>query len=163
ELNFMLMRYAEILLTYAEAKIEIGEIDQSVITAINDVRRRQSVMMPAANLSMTPEELKELVRYERTIELAGEGVRLFDIRRWRIAEHVLPGNVLGRRTAQSWDDPIIPTFNQYGKPVYENETLIFQVISTNVFDPSKHYLWPIPLRELDLNKQLEQNSDYLPH
>src|SRR5690606_10192082 len=65
ELDFMLMRYAEILLTYAEAKIELGEIDQSVITAINEVRRRPSVMMPAATLSMAPEELKELVRYER--------------------------------------------------------------------------------------------------
>jgi len=161
ELNFMLMRYAEMLLTYAEAKIELGEIDPDVVKAINDVRRRPSVMMPAAALTMTPGELKELVRYERTIELAGEGFRLFDIRRWRIAEHVLPGNVLGKRTAVSWDLPVIPTFNQYGKPVYDNETLIFQIISTNVFDPSKHYLWPIPQRELDLNKKLEQNGDYL--
>lgn len=160
ELNFMLMRYAEVLLTYAEAQIELGDVTPKVIDAINAVRRRPSVMMPAASISMTIDELRDLVRYERTIELAGEGFRLFDIRRWRIAEHVLPGNLLGKRRSTSWDLPVTPSFNVYGKPIYENETTIFQIISNNVFDASKHYLWPIPQRELDRNRMLTQNENY---
>lgn len=160
ELNFMLMRYAEVLLTYAEAQIELGDVTPKVIDAINAVRRRPSVMMPAASISMTIDELRDMVRYERTIELAGEGFRLFDIRRWRIAEHVLPGNLLGKRRSTSWDLPVEPSFNAYGKPVYENETTIFQIIGNNVFDASKHYLWPIPQRELDRNRMLTQNENY---
>lgn len=160
ELNFMLMRYAEILLTYAESKIELGQIDQTVIDAINKVRQRPSVNMPPALLSMSSTDLKSLVRYERTIELAGEGFRLFDIRRWQIAEDVLPGNVLGRRNKVHWFDAVVPTFNAAGKPIYEDETLIYQTISFNLFDPAKHYLWPIPQQEMDLNKKLVQNPNY---
>ncbi|MFC3197627.1 RagB/SusD family nutrient uptake outer membrane protein [Parapedobacter deserti] len=159
-LDFMLIRYAEVLLTYAEAKIELNQIDQTVVDAINAVRQRPSVNMPAATLSLTQEELRQLVRYERTVELAGEGFRLFDIRRWRIAEQVLPGNMLGRRTKEHWYDPVVPSFNAAGKPVYNNETTIFQVISTNIFDASKNYLWPIPQREIDLNGELVQNDGY---
>lgn len=159
-LGIILFRYAEVLLTYAEAKIELGEIDQSVIDAINQVRGRESVQMPLVNSGMSQSELREIVRYERTIELALEGFRLFDIRRWGIAEHVMPGNVLGRRVEEHWFDPITPEINQYNHPVYPNETEIFQIISTNVFDPSKDYLWPIPQTELDLCPELEQNPGY---
>lgn len=154
ELNFTLMRYAEILLTYAEAKIELNEIDQSVIDAINAVRQRGDVMMPPTTLTMNQNELRELVRYERTIELAMEGFRLFDIRRWRIAEHVLPGFMLGKRTKSAWYTPVTPSFNAYGKPVYSNED-IFQKLGFNNFNPEKDYLWPIPQTEVDLNPGLK--------
>ena len=160
ELDFMLMRYAEVLLTYAEAKIELNQIDQSVIDAINQVRQRPGVNMPAALLSMGQTELSDLVHYERTIELAGEGLRLFDIRRWQIAEGVLPGNVLGRRNKAHWYDAITPGFNAYGKPEYADENLIFQTISFNLFNPGRDYLWPVPAREMDLNKALTQNPGY---
>jgi len=158
--NFIIMRYAEVLLTYAEAKIELNEIDNSVIAAINEVRGRPSVDMPAAQTNMTQTQLRDLIRYERTVELAQEGFRLFDLRRWRIAEHVMPGNMLGRRVKARWYDSIIPSFNAYGKSVYPNETAVFQVISTNTFDASKHYLWPIPQREIDVNRELEQNPGW---
>lgn len=158
--NFIIMRYAEVLLTYAEAKIELNEIDNSVIAAINEVRVRPSVGMPAVQTNMTQTQLRDLIRYERTVELAQEGFRLFDLRRWRIAEHVMPGNMLGRRVKARWYDSIIPSFNAYGKSVYPNETAVFQVISTNTFDASKHYLWPIPQREIDVNRELEQNPGW---
>ncbi|WP_165793138.1 RagB/SusD family nutrient uptake outer membrane protein [Sphingobacterium haloxyli] len=160
ELDFMLMRYAEVLLTYAEAKIELGDIDQTVIDAINEVRGRPSVQMPLAQANASQQELRKLVRYERTVELALEGFRFFDIRRWRIAEDVLPGNMLGRRTKAHWFDEVIPTFNAVGKPAYNNERQIFQILSTNTFDPGKHYLWPVPQRELDLNPTLGQNPGW---
>lgn len=159
-LSIIMMRYAEVLLTYAEAKIELNQIDQSVIDAINLVRGRESVKMPAVETGMSQSDLRKLVRYERTIELALEGFRLFDIRRWKYAEHVLPGNVLGRRKKDHWFDPIVPEINEYGSPVYPNETEIFQIISVNQFDPAKDYLWPIPQTEIDLMSNLKQNDGY---
>src|SRR5690606_10642855 len=70
--DFILMRYADILLTYAEAKIEQNEIDASVYDAINAVRGRAG--MPTFTAPHTQEELREIVRHERRIELAFEGL-----------------------------------------------------------------------------------------
>ncbi|NGM64413.1 RagB/SusD family nutrient uptake outer membrane protein [Sphingobacterium sp. SGR-19] len=155
----MLFRYAEVLLTYAEAKIELNQIDQSVVAALNEVRTRKSVEMPAVNIAMNQQALRKTVRYERTIEFALEGFRLFDIRRWGIAEKVMPGDVLGRRRKAHWYDPIIPAIDEDNHPVYNNGSTIFQIISTNQFT-KRNYLWPIPQPELDLNKQLTQNEGY---
>lgn len=155
ELNFILLRYAEVLLTYAEARIEAGEIDGSVIDAINQVRQRPGVSMPAATMSMSADELRELVRYERTVEFAMEGLRLFDIRRWKIAEHVLPGKLLGKRVKAHWYEPVIPSFNEWGKPVYPDES-IFNSLGDLSFDPSTGYLWPIPQSEIDQNPLLAE-------
>lgn len=159
-LNIILMRYAEVLLTYAEAKIELNQIDQSVIDAINQVRERPSVNMPPVTLNMSQDELRQTVRYERTVEFADEGFRLFDIRRWKYAEHVMPGNVYGRRTKEHWYDPIVPQIDQYGHPVYSNGDDIFKIISVNSFDPAKNYLWPIPQKEIDVNHNMKQNPGY---
>ena len=160
QLGFILMRYAEVLLTYAEAKIELNQIDQSVIDAINLVRGRASVNMPLVTLGMSQEDLRGIVRYERTIELADEGFRLFDIKRWKYAEHVLPGNVYGRRTKAHWYDSVTPQIDQYGHANYPNADALFKIISVNTFDPAKNYLWPIPQKEIDVNKNLEQNPGY---
>jgi hypothetical protein len=159
-INVILMRYAEVLLTYAEAKIELNDIDQSVLDAINQVRGRPSVSMPLVHMGMSQDSLRKVVRYERTIELADEGFRLFDIKRWKYAEHVLPGNVYGRRNVVHWYDPIIPQIDEYGRSVYPDADKIFKIISVNVFDPSKNYLWPIPQKELDVDHNLQQNPGY---
>ncbi|WP_345232980.1 RagB/SusD family nutrient uptake outer membrane protein [Olivibacter ginsenosidimutans] len=156
-LPVMMIRYAEVLLTYAEAKIERNEIDQSVVDAINQVRQR--VGMPPVSLA-GQEEMRNTVRYERTVELALEGFRLFDIRRWHIAEHVMPGNVLGRRQKAHWFDPITPDIDPYGHPIYPNESTIFQIISVNQFRKEKNYLWPIPQREINIIPELTQNPGY---
>src|SRR5690606_34984229 len=68
EVDFIFIRYAEVLLTYAEAKIELDEIDASVFEAINEVRGRKSVEMPTVTAG-SQDELRTLVRYERTVEL----------------------------------------------------------------------------------------------
>lgn len=158
--NVMLIRYAEVLLTYAEAKIELNEIDQSVIDAINQVRQRPSVQMPAVSLAMSQAELRQVVRYERTVELADEGFRLFDIRRWKYAEHVMPGKVYGRRTKAHWYDAVTPAIDAYEDITYPNADDLFKVISVNSFDPAKDYLWPIPQKEMDVNHHLKQNPGY---
>ena len=160
EQNVILIRYAEVLLTYAEAKIELNQIDGSVIDAINQVRGRPSVHMPPVDIGMSQSQLRDVVRYERTVELADEGFRLFDIRRWKYAEHVMPGKVYGRRTKAHWYDQVTPTIDQYQHVTYPNADALFKVISTNTFDASKNYLWPIPQKDLDVNHNLKQNPNY---
>lgn len=142
-INIILLRYAEVLLTYAEAKIELNQLDQSVYDAINTVRQRADVNMPALPAGLNQSQLREAVRYERTVELAFEGQRLYDIRRWKTAETVMAGPVYGI------------TWNNNG------QLTTVQVVSFNrTFDRSRHYLWPVPQKERDLNSSLTQNPNW---
>lgn len=82
----VLMRYADLLLLYAEAMVESGQgTDARALKALNDVRGRAGVEMPAKT-TLT----REIVRNERRVELAYEGIRYFDIKRWDIAKDVIP-------------------------------------------------------------------------
>jgi hypothetical protein len=148
-LNIIVIRYAEVLLSYAEAKIEKGEIDNTVYDAINSVRTRAG--MPVVDISKynTQTTLRELIRRERRVELALEGLRWFDIQRWKIGPQVMPGQLLGARLGTV--DP------NNGNLVLTPERI---VVETRVFDPGKNYLWPIPQKEIDLNKNLVQNPGY---
>lgn len=143
-LNAILIRYAEVLLTYAEAKVELNQIDESVLNAINQVRRRGDVNMPPVAQGLSQNALREFIRRERTVELAFEGHRLFDIRRWKIAESVVPGKVMGMS--------------------YLNESNQLQTIEVpsfnKAFSVTKNYLWPIPENEIILNPNLSQNPGW---
>lgn len=143
-MNITLIRFAEVLLTYAEAKIELNQLDASVYDAINEVRQRPDVNMPVIAGGKSQDELREIVRHERMVELAFEGQRFFDIRRWGIAEDVFNVPLKG------------VTYIDENGDLY---TVEIPAIVRN-FDPSKHYLWPIPQKELDLNKNFEQNEGW---
>ena len=166
QLNFILMRYAEVLLNYAEAKIEANEIDQSVLDAINNVRARAY----GVNLEDTdqyPEitatdqdELRQIIRRERKIELADEGFRMLDIHRWKIAEHVMPGTLVGRPKGAFILMDNVPEINEFGHPEYGAAQDLYRSVDQRIFDPSKDYLWPIPQKDLDVNEQLTQNPGY---
>ncbi|WP_257668893.1 RagB/SusD family nutrient uptake outer membrane protein [Parapedobacter tibetensis] len=166
ELNFIFMRYAEVLLTYAEAKIELGEIDASVLEAINRVRARaygvdvSAVSDYPAITSTDPAALREVIRRERKIELADEGFRLLDIRRWKIAEHVMPGTFRGRPRGDWSTIPAAPEINEHGHPVYGTAGDLYRSVDQRIFKPARDYLWPIPQKDMDVNDQLEQNSGY---
>lgn len=141
-INIILLRYAEILLIYAEAKIELNQLDQSVLDAINAVRKRTDVNMPVIAGSFSQQQLRNIVRQERTVELAFEGLRYFDIRRWKIAEFVMPGAV-------------------YGMTYNENGTLkTVEIAQEKTFQPNRDYVWPVPQKELDLNPGLGQNPNW---
>jgi hypothetical protein len=142
-INIMLIRYAEVLLTYAESMIEQNKLDQSVYDAINKVRQRGDVKMPVIATGQTQDQLRAIVRNERTVELAFEGFRYLDIRRWKIAATVMPGNVYGltyKDTDGSLKTVVVPGWNQTWS--------------------DKLYLWPIPQKEIDLNKNLTQNTGW---
>lgn len=82
----VLMRYADLLLLYAEAMVESGNgSDPRALKALNDVRGRKGVEMPAKT-TLT----REIVRSERRVELAYEGVRLYDLIRWDVLKDVIP-------------------------------------------------------------------------
>jgi hypothetical protein len=128
------LRYADILLMYAEALNEASGPSPEVYNALNKVRQR--VDLPEIDPAVTPytqAELRGIIHHERRIELAGEGLYYNDIRRWKTAETVL-------------NAPI--------------KTYDGSQIEVRTFDPTRDYFWPIPLTETDLNPALEQNPGY---
>ncbi|MDF2191145.1 RagB/SusD family nutrient uptake outer membrane protein [Paraflavitalea sp. CAU 1676] len=160
EMPIILARYAEVLLNYAEAKIELNQLDNTVYEAINAVRQRKSVTMPALPTGLTQQELKAAVRRERKYELAMEGTRLFDLRRWKLAETLLKGDFYGRIPKGLLSGA--PVVDQYGTPNYSNvaNAKDMRVIETKTFKTPRDYLWPIPGIDILANKALEQNKDY---
>lgn len=174
--NFILMRYAEILLTYAEAKIMSGEVDESVLTAINRVRARaygadvSAVSDYPAVTTTDVAKLKTIIRRERKVELADEGFRLFDIRRWKIAEKVMPvtiyGRILNTDTATG-----IPRIDEDGLVIYRGIESQYDLNTdarfpnaVRLFNPARDYLCPIPQQEIDTYARfgviLNQNPGY---
>ncbi len=158
ETSIILLRYAEVLLNYAEAKIEANDIDQSVYDAINLIRER--VDMPTISTGKSQAELRSIVRIERKSEFAFEGTRLYDIRRWGIAEQVLEGELLGRIPRGLLASA--PEIDENGTPSYENVSnkAEMRVIEIRLFDANKNNLWPIPQIEIDVNENLVQNPGY---
>ncbi|WP_372652946.1 RagB/SusD family nutrient uptake outer membrane protein, partial [Draconibacterium sp.] len=92
--------------------------------------------------SLSSSDLREIIRRERRVELALEGLRIFDIRRWETAETVLDGNPHGA---------------QYGDPSIDNGYIRLDVRS---FNPERDYLWAVPQSQKDLNPNLGQNPGY---
>ena len=156
EMNVILVRYAEVLLMYAEAKNEMNQMDQSAYTAFNLVRKR--VNMPEVS-GKSQAEMRSLVRQERKVELAMEGLRFYDIRRWKIAEDVLQGSLYGR-PFREYKSSYVPTFDADGIPHYDAYADKLRVFDQRIFNPARDYLWPLPQKELDINTNLIQNPEY---
>jgi starch-binding outer membrane protein, SusD/RagB family len=138
------MRYAEILLNYAEASVELGEYADAR-DALNQIRRRAG--MPDVPVSETGAELLDRVRNERRVELAFEEHRFFDVRRWMIAPDVYDD---GRRIR------IIGRLNGDGSYTYE-----YSVETTdNRGWNDRAYFLPIWRDEINSNNNLVQNPGY---
>lgn len=141
--NLHLIRFAEVLLMYAEAKHALGQMDAAVWDKTIRALRARAGFTDAAALSYPGNtNMTNIIRQERRTELAMENLRTDDIRRWKIAEVVLNGWARGAR---------------FGSPSVENGYIRVQ---DRKFDPAKNYLWPIPASELSLNNKLQQNPGY---
>ncbi|MBL0882113.1 MAG: RagB/SusD family nutrient uptake outer membrane protein [Chitinophagaceae bacterium] len=158
KVGYILLRYADILLMYAEAKIELNEIDATVLTAINAVRTRAG--QPAVLIN-TQAALRTQVRRERAVEFAGEGLRLFDLRRWDIYGKANSGPIVGISL-----DPAVPAarpvFDADNVPDYSasiNQRIRFRNQVRNNAN-AKYKLWPIPQPEIDNNPGLIQNAGW---
>lgn len=97
----VILRFAEVLLMYAEAQNELAGPDATVYQAMNDIRAR--VNMPALPTGLTKEQMRERIRHERRVELAFEGLRYYDLIRWHTAGQVL-NNVKDGLFAYRFDD-----------------------------------------------------------
>jgi tetratricopeptide (TPR) repeat protein len=159
DLNVGIFRFAELLLIYAEAKIEDNDIDNTVFEAINKIRRR--ALMPELPSSLTQSQLRTALRYERKVELANDGLRWYDLRRWDIAKTVMNGNIYLNRDAKAWTKEVLIGFDENYTPIY-NHTEAIKYFTTQkvVFTQKKDELWPVPKSEMDANKSLEQNDGY---
>lgn len=93
--DFVLLRFADIKLMYAEAQNEVAGADESVYQQVNEVRARPGVDMPALPANLSKDEMRLRIRHERRVELALEGERYFDLRRWGIAKEKLNGFTQG--------------------------------------------------------------------
>ncbi|MBC5634825.1 RagB/SusD family nutrient uptake outer membrane protein [Parabacteroides hominis] len=135
---FPLIRFADVLLMLSEAYNEAGQLDKAV-TEFNKVRAR--VGMPGLNSGPawmavnSKEQMAERIRKERAVELAGEGHRFSDLRRW--------GYEIARKVLDNVD-----AINIYGEPIY-----------THLFT-ERDMLWPIPGVERERNKELTQNPGW---
>ncbi len=138
-----LIRYAEILLNYAEATNEFSGPDLTVYAAVESIRKRAGLRPYELPVGLTKEEMREVIQHERRVELAYEGHRFFDVRRWMIAEQT-------------------DNLQMHGMEVRRNGT----AVSYNPFNVRKHtftramYLWPIPLKEISKSPELLQNPLY---
>jgi len=174
----IIMRFADVLLMFAEASIELNQIDQPVLDAINTVRARaygvtaDQVGSYPAITTTDQTELRKLVRTERRMEFAMEGLRYMDLIRWRIAEKVLNRDIYGMLDVAElrqkivnqglWFFPRVPEIDEDGNPDFTamyNAGLI-QLLAIREFDESKQYLWPIPTSEILINDNLKQNNGY---
>jgi hypothetical protein len=127
--DFIVLRYADVLLMRAEAMVELNQL-AGVYPLVNQVRTR--VTMPtiekAEGTGLSQAALRDIVRHERRVELAFEGLRYFDLKRWG-------------------------TLQQAFQLVIADKVAGYSAI----YQPGKSEIFPIPLSELNANTNLEQN------
>lgn len=156
--DYPIIRYAEVLLNYAEAAFEIGETisDEDLNISLNLTRQRVNAKMPKLSNAFVHNnglDMRQEIRRERTIELFQEGFRIDDLKRWKTAETEMPMDFLGIRWQgqwkQKWANP--------GKPLNQDGRLIWE--SGRQWQ-EKHYLYPLPIDQLQLNPNLNQNPGW---
>jgi len=138
-IDMPVLRYADIVLLWAEALNEVGRTDEAV-AKVNEVRGRAGVALLNSNAATTvkgTDDLRLRIQHERSIELAGEGVNYFDQLRWKIWKEKVfyPGN----GSKQVWGG----------------------VVSAYSFKGDYIYNWPIPASETQINPNLTQNEGWI--
>jgi len=137
-INYPIIRYADVLLMLAECYNELGKYDEAV-KYINMVRQRPSTNMPKINSgpswleARNHDQIFERIKHERLVEFPAEGIRYYDLIRWKQMETPMNGRELD---------------------------IVDKLRYVKVFDPSKDYLWPIPQVAIDRNPNLTQNPGW---
>ncbi|MDX9881047.1 MAG: RagB/SusD family nutrient uptake outer membrane protein [Prolixibacteraceae bacterium] len=136
--NWRIIRLADVKLCAAEAYLATGAADKA-LKQVNDVRERARKSTPNGVESTVPANLSSVniddVMHERMVELAGEGIRWTDLRRWHAAGYIN----LSSWSASDFDFP-------FSSDLF-------------AFDPSKHLLFPIPQDELDRNPEMAASGN----
>ncbi len=155
-IDWVIIRYAEVLLTFAEAAFELnGAIsDADLDRSLNLLRKRGEVAsLTNAFVEQHDLSMREEIRRERRVELAQENHRYWDLLRWKTAETELPKPVLGNYLFEEFGTDIPVNTDKNG-------FIVVQDASFRRFDPRKDYLWPFPVNELGLNSALKQNPGW---
>ncbi|WP_345952846.1 RagB/SusD family nutrient uptake outer membrane protein [Mucilaginibacter sp. PAMB04168] len=146
--NFIIFRYAEILLNFAEAQNEyLSTPSADIYNALRDLRRRAQITEGTTNKfgikdNMTKAEMRDAIKNERRLELAFEEHRYWDLRRWKDAERVLNQNLSGMQIIKNANS----TFTYTKVPVGQVR-----------FAFPKMYLYPVPFAEISKSSNLIQN------
>lgn len=136
-LDFMVLRYGDVLLCRAEAMIETNTDIDGAIDLINRIRtERNDVKMPLLKSGMGQAEARKALRHERRIELALEGQFWDDIKRWNAGPEFYPCKVIG------------------------GQGELIQTKFSKGYDLKKNNLLPVPDSEISLNPSLTQNPGY---
>lgn len=172
----ILVRYADILLMYAEAKIEQNEIDYTVLDAINAVRARaygvspdETTLYPAIS-GNDQAALRKVLRRERRVEFAWEGRRWFDLQRWGLLEKCYSHHMYGLPNATGlkknfaegiWFWGETPQIDEDGFADFSPMEAKGWIVKYghHTYNP-KVELFPIPDSEITANKNLVQNPGY---
>jgi hypothetical protein len=142
--NLHLFRYAEILLDYAEAKQSLGQMDATIWNKTIGALRARAGFTEAGALNYPgAADMTNIIRRERRVELAMEGLRTDDIRRWKTAGILMNGYAHGAKFSSDQG-----TDNGYIRAQQRK------------FNAQRDYLWAIPAHDADLNRNLGQNPGY---
>ena len=157
--DYPIIRYAEVLLNYAEAVYEQGESisDSDLDISLNVVRQRSNPEMAKlsnALVSANGLNMRDEIRAERTVELALEGFRIDDLKRWKTAETEMPQDLLGVQMTGTWFGT---NWSNQTRPLNADGCII--LYDGRVW-AEKNYLYPIPSDELQLNPTLGQNPGW---
>jgi len=158
--DFPVIRYAEVLLNYAEAVYELnGEISDSELDySLNLVRLRVNPNMPKLTNKLiadhSPMSMREEIRRERTVELILEGHRIDDLKRWATAKEEMPQDQLGVKVTGTWFE------NNWSNQSRSLNADGYIIMYEGRVWSDKHYLYPLPSDQLQLNPQLEQNPGW---
>jgi starch-binding outer membrane protein, SusD/RagB family len=149
--NWPLIRYAEILLNYAESQNEAAGPDASVYSAVNLLRKRGGIAELAVG-NLTQAQMRDTIRHERRIELAFEDFRYWDVKRWGLAENLFSNTTNKIRRVNITINPATGARTGY---TYSN------IASYNSVFVSKNYLFPIPVEEIRMpGSKLTQNTGW---
>lgn len=151
-----LLRYAEVLLTIAESCVELNKNLDEAYDALDQIRVRAGMPKVDRTKYDTAGKLRELVRRERRVELAFEGLRRYDIIRWGIANDVLNCTLTRCPSGEILDK----AFPDASGDMQVNLTTSGAQIEIRNFVVGKNELLPFPQSDLDINPNLKQNPQY---
>ena len=161
-LDFSMLRYAEVLLTYAEARFEAtGSISNEELDATINLLRDRVGMPHLSNEFVAAHglDMRTELRRERSVELALEGGRYDDLIRWKQAEELLPVALLGGKfIAGEYGSTSASNMEER---LNEDDIIILEEADTRFFDPAKDYLYPIPSNDIAQSKgAITQNPNW---
>ena len=158
-MDFPVIRYAEVLMNYAEATYELaGQIsDADLDKSVNLVRQRVNPNMTKLSNALVNNnglDMREEIRRERTVEFVFEGFRIDDLKRWKTAETEMPQDLLGVKVTGTWFES---HWTSQSRALNADGCIIMY---TGRKWEQKHYLLPLPSDQLQLNPNLGQNPGW---